>query len=81
LYNRYNGCGVVFIKTGDREIQIIEFILGRNGRFNTIKKIRYDYFVVHEDTISLFIDGAATPFETIGIDELLKKASYNWECE
>jgi len=40
LYNRYNGCGVVFIKTGDREIQIIEFNLGRNGRFNTMDGTR-----------------------------------------
>ena len=46
-----------------------------------VKRIRYDYFVVHDDTISLFIDGDAMPFETIGIDELLKKAGYGWECE
>ena len=36
LYNRYNGYGAVFVKTGDREMQIIEFNLGRNGKFNTM---------------------------------------------
>ena len=35
LYGRYNGHGVVFVKTGDREMQMIEFYLDRNGRFRT----------------------------------------------
>lgn len=33
LYGRYNGYGVVFVKTGDKEMQIIEFYLARNGKF------------------------------------------------
>ena len=35
LYNRYNGYGVVFLKTGDREMCIIEINLGSNGKFYT----------------------------------------------
>lgn len=33
LYRRYNGVGVVFVKTHEREMEIIEFNLGRNGKF------------------------------------------------
>ena len=36
LYNRYNGYGVVFLKTSDREMTIIEISLGRNGKFYTM---------------------------------------------
>ncbi len=36
FYNRYNGYGVLFVKTADKEMQIIEFSLGRNGKFGTI---------------------------------------------
>ena len=36
LHNRIAGCGVLFAKIGDCELQIIEFGLGRNGKFYTI---------------------------------------------
>jgi len=36
LYNRYNGCGVVFVKTSGIEVRIIEFNLGRNGKLYTM---------------------------------------------
>ena len=38
LYGRYNGYGVVFVKTGDREMQMIEFNLARNGKFYTVSE-------------------------------------------
>ena len=44
------------------------------------ERVHYDYYEVNGDTtISLFIDGSAMPFETISIDELLKKAGFDWE--
>jgi len=36
LYNKYNGYGVLFVKTGDREMQITEFNLAINGKFCTM---------------------------------------------
>ena len=36
MHRRDNGVGVVFIKTGDKEITEIEFGLGINGKFGTI---------------------------------------------
>ena len=36
LYKKYNGYGVLFVKTRENETQIIEFNLGRNGKFATI---------------------------------------------
>lgn len=36
LYNRNNGCGVIFITTSDKEIRSIEINLGRNGKFYTM---------------------------------------------
>ena len=36
LNNRYAGCGVLFVKTCDNEIQIIEVNLGRNDKFYTM---------------------------------------------
>jgi len=33
LYNRYNGNGVLFIRTAPNEITSIEIHLGRNGKF------------------------------------------------
>ena len=36
LHNRYAGCGVLFVKTSDSEIQMIEINLGINGKFSTI---------------------------------------------
>ena len=36
FYNRYNGYGAVFIKTGDKEITEIEIYRARNGKFYTI---------------------------------------------
>ena len=38
FYNKYNGYGVVLIKTGDKEITEIEFNLGRNGKFYTVSE-------------------------------------------
>ena len=35
LYNQFNGTGVIFFKTSDAEIRIIEFWLGKNGKFYT----------------------------------------------
>ena len=35
----YNGHGVLFVKTGDKEMQMVEFYLGRNGKFHTIDGI------------------------------------------
>jgi len=36
LHNRYTGCGVLYVKISDSEIQMIEFNLGRNGEFSTM---------------------------------------------
>ena len=36
LHNRYAGCGVLYVKISDTEIQMIEFNLGRNGEFSTM---------------------------------------------
>ena len=36
MYNRYNGYGVVFVKTRDGEITEIEFYQGRNCKFYTM---------------------------------------------
>lgn len=36
FHNKYNGFGVLFAKIGDRELQIIEFNLDRNGKFHTM---------------------------------------------
>jgi len=36
MYRRDNGVGVVFIKTGDKDITEIEFNLGGNGKFGTL---------------------------------------------
>ena len=36
LCSKYNGYGVLFVKISDREMQIIEFNLARNGKFATI---------------------------------------------
>ena len=36
FHNKYNGYGVIFVKTSDSEIQRIEFNLARNGKFVTI---------------------------------------------
>lgn len=36
MYRRDNGVGVVFLKTGNKEITEIEFNLGRNGKFGTM---------------------------------------------
>jgi len=33
LYNQFNGTGVIFVKTRDKEISIIEFYQDRNGKF------------------------------------------------
>ena len=38
FYNRYNGYGVVLIKTGDKEITEIEIYRDRKGRFRTINE-------------------------------------------
>ena len=35
LINRYAGCGVLYVKISDSELQMIEFNLGRNGKFYT----------------------------------------------
>ena len=45
------------------------------------ERVHYDYYVVNGDTISLFIDGSAMPFETIDINTLLRKAGFDWERE
>lgn len=42
---------------------------------------RYNYYVTNGDVISLFRDGNAMPFETIGIDALLRRAGFDGECE
>ena len=36
LYNQFNGTGIMFIKTQNNEIQIIEFYLGKNKKFYVI---------------------------------------------
>lgn len=36
FFKRYNGYGVVFIRTGDKEITEIEIYRDRKGRFRTI---------------------------------------------
>ena len=36
IYNRYNGYGAVFIKTGNNEITEIEIYRDRKGRFRTM---------------------------------------------
>jgi len=36
FYNKYNGYGGVFIKTGNKEITEIEIYRDRKGRFRTI---------------------------------------------
>lgn len=36
LHNRYTGCGILYVKISDSEIQTIEFNLGRNGKFHTM---------------------------------------------
>ena len=36
FFRRYNGYGVVFIKTGDKEVTEIEIYRDRKGRFRTI---------------------------------------------
>jgi len=33
LYSQHNGRGVIFLKTANREMQIMEFYLGRNKKF------------------------------------------------
>jgi len=33
LYNQFNGTGVIFIKTGCREMMKFEFYLGKNKKF------------------------------------------------
>ena len=45
------------------------------------ERVCYDYYVTNGDTISLFMDGNAMPFETIGIDALLRRAGFDGECE
>ena len=40
MYRRDNGVGVVFVKTGDKEITEMEFNLGRNGHFYTMDGTR-----------------------------------------
>ena len=36
LHNRHAGCGFLFVKISDSEIQMIEINLGRNDKFYTI---------------------------------------------
>lgn len=36
LHNRHVGCGILHVKISDSEIQVIEFNLGRNGKFYTM---------------------------------------------
>ena len=36
LRNKYNGYGVLFVKTRENETQIIEFNLGKNSKFVTV---------------------------------------------
>lgn len=36
FYNKYNGYGAIFIKTGDKEVTEIEIYRDRKGRFRTI---------------------------------------------
>ena len=36
LYEKDNGYGVLFVKTGENEMKIIEFNLGKNGKFYTM---------------------------------------------
>ena len=36
MYSRDDGVGVVFIKTGDKEITKIEFNLGKDSKFYTM---------------------------------------------
>lgn len=33
LYNQHNGTGIIFLKTMNRELQIVEFYLGKNKKF------------------------------------------------
>ena len=39
MYRRYNGVGVLFVKTGNNKITEIEFVLDRNGKFRTLNGI------------------------------------------
>ena len=36
FYNKYNGYGVVLIKTGDKEVTEIEIYRDRKGNFRTV---------------------------------------------
>jgi len=36
LYNQHNGNGIMFLKTGNREMQTMEFYLGKNKKFYLI---------------------------------------------
>lgn len=38
LYGKDNGYGVLFVKIGENEMQIIEFNLGKNDKFYTMNK-------------------------------------------